>query len=34
IAHINPRTEHFEQLSDQSSEHFSQIVRQGLPKAD
>ncbi|NUE91291.1 DUF4105 domain-containing protein [Acinetobacter seifertii] len=33
IAHINPRTEHFEQLSDQSSEHFSQIVRQGLPKA-
>ncbi|MEK5765356.1 hypothetical protein, partial [Acinetobacter junii] len=29
-----PRTEHFEQLSDQSSEHFSQIVRQGLPKAD
>jgi len=32
IAHINPRTENFEQLSDQSSEHFSQIVRQGLPK--
>ena len=33
IAHINPRTENFEQLSDQSSQHFSQIVRQGLPKA-
>ncbi|EXU23013.1 hypothetical protein J816_0130 [Acinetobacter baumannii 25766_3] len=32
IAHINPRTEHFEQFADQSSEHFSQIVRQGLPK--
>ncbi|MGM7371127.1 hypothetical protein ACOI3T_12905, partial [Acinetobacter baumannii] len=29
---INPRTEHFEQFADQSSEHFSQIVRQGLPK--
>ncbi|MEG9133711.1 hypothetical protein VPJ54_16015, partial [Acinetobacter baumannii] len=25
-------TEHFEQFADQSSEHFSQIVRQGLPK--
>ncbi|MCL8351812.1 hypothetical protein M9Y34_15585, partial [Acinetobacter baumannii] len=32
IAHINLRTDHVEQFADQSSEHFSQIVRQGVPK--
>lgn len=31
MAHINPKVEHFEQLSDQSSAHFSQMIRSGLP---
>lgn len=31
MAHINPKTQQFEQLSDQSSQHYSQLIRSGLP---
>ncbi|MCF8998634.1 DUF4105 domain-containing protein [Acinetobacter nectaris] len=32
-AYINPRTQDFSQFKDQSSEHFSRLIRQGLPQA-
>lgn len=31
-AHINPRTDAFNTLPDQSSEHYSRLIRQGLPR--
>ncbi|AOA59420.1 Lnb N-terminal periplasmic domain-containing protein [Acinetobacter larvae] len=32
-AHVNPRVANFEQLADQSSEHYSKLIRTGLPIA-
>jgi hypothetical protein len=32
MAYINPKVAHFEQLPDQSSRHFSQLIRQSLPQ--
>lgn len=32
MAHINPKVKNFVQLQDQSSQHYSRLIRSGLPK--